>query len=159
MIQRCATLAVATVTLLLLTASAHAQITKNLVGTWMLASNTAQRDGKTIDNFGPNPKGTLILNSNGRFAVIVMRSDLPKFASSRENATADESMAVVKGSLAYFGTYTVNEAENTMTYHIESSTYPNWQGESQKRQITLSGDKLQIANALTASTIIWQRAK
>ena len=30
---------------------------------------------------GPNPKGTMMADANGRFSIMVVRSDLPKFAS------------------------------------------------------------------------------
>src|SRR5205085_10133451 len=93
--------------LLVCAGATSAQTAKDLVGTWTLVSNVEERDGKIVDNFGPNPKGILIFHNNGHYSVIVMRSDLPKFGLSREKATADESLAVVKGSLAYFGTYTV----------------------------------------------------
>jgi hypothetical protein len=41
----------------------------------------------------------------------------------------------VHGSLALFGTYTVDEAKKTLTFHIVASTYPNQQGVSQTRTI------------------------
>jgi hypothetical protein len=117
------------------------------------------KDGKTIDNFGPNPKGTLTLTSDGRFAAISMSADLSKFASSRENATAEESLSIVKGSLAYFGSYRVDEVDKTIVSQIEGSTFPNWTGTTQKRSFRLSGDQLQLINPLTSSTITFQRAK
>ena len=86
-----------------------------------------------------------------------MRADLPKFSQSRENATAEESLAVTKGSLAYFGTYTVSE--RSIVSKIEGSTFPNWMGETQKRPFTISGDELRIINPLTSSTIVWRRVQ
>jgi hypothetical protein len=147
--------------LMLLTCSsdADAQSAKDLVGTWKLVSNVAERDGKIVDNFGPSPKGILILHGNGHYSVMVMRADLPKFASSREKATADEALGVVKGSLAYFGTYTVDEGGKMLISKIEGSTFPNWTGETQKRPFVLAGDQLKLINPLTSSTITWQRIK
>jgi hypothetical protein len=34
-----------------------------------------------------------------------------------------------------FGTYTVDEANKTVTYNIVSASFPNWEGESQTRAI------------------------
>jgi Lipocalin-like domain len=155
--QRWITPAIATVAALVSTSGASAQAT--LVGSWIQVSNTTERDGKTIDNFGPSPKGVLIFTSDGRFAAISMRADLPKFASSRENATAEESLSVVKGSLAYFGSYTVNVADKTIVSQIEGATFPNWTGTTQKRSFTLSGDQLKLINPLTSSTITFQRTR
>ena len=140
---------------LLFFGGAHAQTAADLVGAWTLVSNVADRDGKRIDNFGPNPRGLAFFHSNGRYSIIVMRGDLPRFSQSRENATAEESAAVTKGSLAYFGTYTVSD--RTIVSKIEGSTFPNWTGETQKRPFTISGDELTISNPLTSSTIVWRR--
>src|SRR5690349_8908656 len=71
---------------------AEAQTAQNLVGTWEAVSivNTA-KDGAKTDVFGPNVKGILIFEANGRFAQIVMRPGLPKFASdNRLQGTPEE---------------------------------------------------------------------
>jgi hypothetical protein len=48
-----------------------------------------------------------MFDANGRFSLIIMRGDLPKYASNkRVDGTPDEYKATVTGSLAYFGTYT-----------------------------------------------------
>ena len=41
------------------------------------------------------------------------------------------------GSLALFGTYTVDEDKKALTFHIEASTFPNLQGVAQTRTIDL----------------------
>jgi hypothetical protein len=56
--------------------------------------------------------------------------------------TPEEYKAVVQGSIAHFGRYTINEADKTITFHIETSTFPNWNGTEQKRPFTLTGDEL-----------------
>ncbi len=145
-------------------AIAAAQTAKDLVGTWGLGSETYEQNGKTIQPYGPHPKGFETLDGNGRFAIIIANPDLPKFASGNRIAgTADENKAVVQGSLAYFGTYTVDEAEKTWSVQIEGSTFPNWIGESQKRTIAIIGDELTISNPKAsvglAATIVWKRVK
>ncbi len=65
-----------------------------------------------------------------------MASDVPKIASNnRLTGTPEEYQAIMRRSLSVFGTYTVDEANKTVTYRIVSSTFPNWQGESQTRSI------------------------
>jgi hypothetical protein len=84
---------------------AVAQTANELVGTWTLVSSMLEKDGKTTDFYGPNPKGQLMYDANGHFSVIITRSDLAKFASNnREAGTPEENNAVVQGSFAYFGT-------------------------------------------------------
>ena len=113
---------------------------KDLVGTWTLVSSTLEKDGKTTDFYGPHPKGQLTYDVNGRFSFIITRSDLPKFASNnREAGTPEENKAVVQGSIALFGTYSVSDTDKVITFHIEGSTFPNWRGVDQKRLFKLSG--------------------
>ena len=47
--------------------------------------------------------------------------------------------------------------------HVEGSTFPNWDGQDQKRVWTVKGDELSVTNP-TASVggiayVIWKRAK
>jgi hypothetical protein len=154
---------VATFALAMASTGASAQVDKNLLGTWTIVSVTYDQDGKKIEPFGPNVKGTQIYDANGRMATIVMRPDLPKVASNnRMTATTEESQKIVHGSLAYFGTYTTNEADHSVTVQIEAATLPNWMGTSQKRAYTISGDQLTISNPTAsgggAATVILKRA-
>jgi len=41
----------------------------------------------------------------------------------------------MRRSISVFGTYTVDEEKRTVTYHIVSSSFPNWEGEAQVRTI------------------------
>jgi hypothetical protein len=52
--------------------------------------------------------------------------------------------AVVKGSIATYGTYSV--AGKTFTLKIEHSTFPNWIGAEQPRTITVTGDEMKWSN-------------
>lgn len=62
--------------------------------------------------------------------------EVPKIAANnRLKGTPEEYAAIMRGSLSVFGTYTVDEAKKTVTYHIASSTFPNWEGEAQTRTI------------------------
>jgi hypothetical protein len=61
---------------------------------------------------------------------------VPKIASNnRLTATPEEYAAIMRRSLSVFGTYTVDEANKTVTYHIVSASFPNWEGEAQTRTI------------------------
>ena len=140
---------------------------EQLVGTWKLvSSHSVRNDGSLVDNIGPNPRGILIYTSDGHFALVNTRSDLPKLASnSRDRGTPEENKAVVQGSLAYFGTYSVNEADKVITAKIEGSTFANMiGGPDQKRIITsLTADELKFTNPASTSgatlQLVWKRAK
>jgi Lipocalin-like domain len=132
---------------------AFSQTTREeLVGTRLLVSITLEYDGKKMDFFGANPQGQLTFDPNGRFSVIITRSDVPNFASnSRDTGTSEENKAAVQGSIAYFGTYSVSEADNIIKFHVDGSTYPNWQGTDQERFFKLSGDELTLTNSTTST--------
>jgi hypothetical protein len=135
-----------------------------LVGTWMVVSNyTDREDGSKFDTFGPNPMGIVMFDGDGRLSLQEMRSDLPKFASnSRQEGTAEENQAIVQGSICYFGTYTLDEAAKTLTFHIEGCSFPNWTGTDQKRSFTLRGDELAwsgVGSSGRPIRSVWKRAK
>ena len=94
---------------------------RELVGPWKFVSSTSQRDdGSTT--WGSDPKGLLIFTENGRFSLQIMRSDRPKYKSgTRQRASLIENQATTRGTLSYFGTYTVDEADHTIALHIDSS--------------------------------------
>ena len=75
-----------------------------------------------------------------------------------------ENQATTRGTLSYFGTYAVNEQDRTLTFHIESSSFPNLNDTDQKRTLALSGDDLILENLAprrgSGSTLqVWERAK
>lgn len=121
---------------------ANAQTAKDVVGTWTMVSNvTTEEGGKKTEPYGTHPKGLMILDGTGHYLLTVSRPDLPKFASNnRTTGTAEENAAVIHGTISHFGTYVVNEADKALVFHIETSTFPNWNGIEQKRPFTVSGD-------------------
>jgi Lipocalin-like domain len=124
-------------------------IKDQLVGTWTVTSQEqARKDGSKVERFGANPKGITIFEANGRFATILARADLPKLASNDPmKPSPAEAMALAVGSVAYFGTYTVDEPSKTILLKIEASTLPNQLGFEGKRVInTLTADELKYTN-------------
>ncbi len=137
---------------------------EQLVGTWIYVSSTSTRaDGSKTET--PNLKGIVIYTSDGHFAFVSVRADLPKLANpDRARATAEEAQAVVAGSIAYFGTYSINEVDKVLTPKVEGSTYANLIGTDQKRIITsLTADELKFTNPRTPAGVtlefVWKRAK
>ena len=55
--------------------------------------------------------------------------------------------AEVAGTLALFGTYSVDEEKRTLTFNIEASTFPNAAGTAQIRTIdVLTADEFRNTN-------------
>ena len=144
---------------------------EQLVGAWTFVSSSSKNpDGSSVNrtrflSSEPIPKGLLIFTDNGRYSSHILRGDVPHFAAkSRVQGTPDENKAAVHGSIATFGTYTVNEANKSFTVRFEGSSYPNNTGVEQTRPFTLTGDDLKIINpANTASgaqsELVYKRAK
>src|SRR5579871_2489782 len=134
--------AVATMVWAGLASCAAAQTAKDIEGAWTIVSATVINEGKTQDIFGHQPGGVMSFDAGGRFTQVIVSSNLPKFAAkSRPEGTAEENKAVVQGSIAYFGTYTVG-AGGIVDLHIEGSTFPNMTGTDQKRLIRLTVDEM-----------------
>jgi hypothetical protein len=137
-----------------------------LVGTWTAVSNVQTRpDGSKIEPFTNNPKGAVIFASDGHFAFVLMRPDLPKLASNdRLKLTPEEAMAIALGTIAYFGTYTVDEASRTVSLKIDGTTLVNQLGLDQKRVITsISADEMRYRNPTVVGggeiEFAWKRAR
>jgi hypothetical protein len=139
------------------TLAQHKSLKEQLVGTWTVASwEQTNKDGTKFQRFGANPKGVNVFDANGRFVVIYARSDLPKLAAQDPmKSTPAENKAIMEGSIAYFGTYTVDEAAKTISMRVETSTFPNQVGMEQKRTVTVSANELRLTNTttLTGNTI------
>ena len=145
--------------------NALAQSTTDVVGTWALVSSVTEKDGTRTDQFGSGAKGMMILDADGHFMLTIVGPDLPKFASNnRAGGTPEENKAVVSKSIAMIGTYSVNPADKTLTFKVDSATFPNWNGTEQKRLLS-SGNKDELkyitptASSGGVATVIWKRVK
>jgi hypothetical protein len=100
-----------------------------LVGTWTLVSyEDINPNGTKKQYLGANPRGILMLDAGGRYAWMQGPSDRPKLKGSRAEATAEEFHAAVGTFIASFGTWSVNEADKTLTRQIEGNLIPNVEG-------------------------------
>ena len=99
---------------------------EQLIGTWTIVSwDQVGKDGKNFQRFGANPKGVHVFDASGRFFGMFARPDLPKFkVSDPMRTTADENRAVMEGSIAYFGTYSVDEAGKSISIRLEFQHVP-----------------------------------
>src|SRR5260370_22604999 len=98
-----------------------------LVGTWTLASwEHVLPNGSKVQSYGTNPKGIVVFDAKGRFFLMFARPDLPKIASNAQaTATSEEAKDLLAGSIPYFVTYGVNEADRVISLRLESTTLPH----------------------------------
>lgn len=139
---------------------------EQLVGNWTFVSSIdTNKDGTKTNRFGPDAKGLVMFDAGGRYSFLISRASIPKFAAGNVNqGTPEENKAVIQGMIAYFGTWSVDEASKTLITSIEAGSYPNLNGGSLKRIITsLTADELKYTNpatsAGTSSDVVWRRAK
>ncbi len=159
---------VALVTSPVFVTSSHAKeksLRDQLVGTWIYVSSTGKRDdGSEVQR--PSLQGSVTYTADGHFHFITTRTDTPKYASNDTGRPSpEEAMAVASGSIAYTGTYTVDESSRTVQPTIETSTFANLVGAPNQRRIvtSISADEMRFVNPRTPSGVtlefLWKRAK
>ena len=130
--------------------------TKSVAGTYSAVS---------VPAFGDKPYGQMILLPGGRYSIIVRRAKLAPVASGVRNKGTDaENKLLVDGSISHFGKYTIDDAGKSITFHVEQSSFPNWDGKPQKRALKVSGDTLTYTVTTPSdggkpADVVWKRVK
>ncbi len=140
---------------------------EQLVGAWTLVSLDVTPKGGTKGpgEGGPNPKGVLILDASGRYAVVIGRPDRPKFkpsANLRADTPAAEFGEAAKGFGANFGTWSVNEADKTLIRKFELALIPNNDNIETKATVSLAKGELKLVRVTAAGATfesVYRRAK
>lgn len=139
---------------------------EQIVGAWTLVAVTSEMDdGKSGEPFGPSPRGVIIFSNDGHFSLFQSRAEIPKIAANdRAKATPEEAQNIVASSIAYYGTYSIDENTKGMVVNLAASTYANVAAiPNQKRTITLlTSDDLKFDNPRTPNGMTlrttWKRA-
>ena len=106
-----------------------------LVGHWQLVSVSINN----TQPYGGNPQGAMFLDADGHYSVIVLT------AGNARN-------------ISFFGTYTVDNADNSMTMHVVGSSLANASGRDEKRLVSFSGDELIQTAPKGAIKLTWKRS-
>jgi hypothetical protein len=146
--------------------SQQASLKQQLVGTWTLVSIIAtDKAGNKSDRRGPNPKGLFILGADGYYSIMTARADIPNFAVDNINqGTTEEYKTTMMGFFANVGTWTIDEATKVITTHVQAGSFPNLNGHTQSRVISvLTADELKYVNgtsvSATSDEATWRRVK
>jgi hypothetical protein len=127
--------------LALLQGSAVAQqksLKEQIQGPWSQVScASTNAKGEKLDYCANNPRGILILAGNGNYANTII-------SSGRKDANAP-------GSISTFGTWSVNEADKTLTRHIVGSNVPALEGHDFKVNIGLNGEEMRLTGDTTVT--------
>jgi hypothetical protein len=104
----------------------------------------------------------MIIDAEGRYSAQIFRAMRPHFASGDKlKGTAAEYQAAVEGASTHFGTVSIDDARHAVVFHIQESSFPNWEGQDQVRSYTLRDGALRYSvpprpNGDTPVTI-WQK--
>jgi hypothetical protein len=94
-----------------------------LIGHWQLVSVSINGQSP----YGANAKGSMFLDAGGHYSVVVVTSGDAR-------------------STAYFGSYTVSDADHLVTFHVDASSRASGAERDQTRLASLSGDELTLAS-------------
>ena len=113
-----------------------------IIGHWQLVSVTV--NGGTP--YGAAPQGSMFLDAGGHLSVIVISDGAAR-------------------NIAYFGTYTVDDADKTVSVHIDGSSGGSGSanGRTLKRTVQVQGNELVVANQTQAGApggvkLTWKQA-
>ena len=104
---------------------------EQIQGPWSLAScNNTNAKGEKTAYCANNPRGILILAGNGNYASTTI-------AGGRKDTEAP-------GVAANFGTWSVNEADKTLTRHFVGAREPANEGRDSKVNISLNEGEMRL---------------
>lgn len=105
---------------------------EKVVGAYILESGSENyADGKKLSSWAT---GNLILDATGHMSQFLIGKERGK--------TSDSVRMPVGPAVAYYGTYTVDEAASTIILKIESGVTPVFDGTARSVKISIKGDIL-----------------
>jgi hypothetical protein len=128
---------------------------ERLIGTWRLVSIT---ESQLQQYRGERPTGLLFYDDKGHMAVQIMPSrGRPKYTGTVP--TPEEARDAVLGYTAYFGTYTVDERNQTVTHHRTGNINPGGLGDFVRRYQFVSEDMIILLPIESRAGLTWERVK
>jgi hypothetical protein len=115
---------------------------KQIVGAWELESRTVRKaNGEVLLDpvLGQRPIGRLFYDASGHMMLQMMRQQRAQAIGVPPNPQDAANPRIVLGYDAYFGTFSVNEADATITHHVEGSLFPEDLGKDFRRSFRIEG--------------------
>ena len=136
-----------------------------LVGTWTLvAADVIHSNGRRDHDYGETPKGLLMIDAQGHYSLQIYDPRRPHYASGdRATGTATEYQANALGISTHFGILRVDAAAGAVILNVENASFPNQDGQQQKRFFKLEGDvlsyRIQARPNGDIPVSVWRRIK
>jgi hypothetical protein len=133
--------------------AAEGEIRRKLQGAWRYIGT--RLNGQNWDR-GANPKGMIYYGPHGEMSVQIA----PDVARTRAAnvMTPDDAFLALKDYIAYFGTYSIDEAAGTVTHHRQATIQPGDAGDFVRR-IEFIGDRLVLRPPNSTLEVTWERIK
>ena len=137
---------------------AHADtIKEQIIGAWSLIEGGEQfPDGKRIPYWDG---GQIVFTPSGRYSLILFK-DRPK------SEGMSDPRYPVGPMVAHYGRYTVDENTKTLTYYIDTSSTPGFNGAARTQTIQMKGDTyttisppVKLPQGEVSPVNQWQRVK
>lgn len=142
-------------------------LSASLPGTWQLVSRVdLSRSGDPVEepSLGTDPIALLVYDRAGHFAAQFMKRDRAALRSDEVLASGPNNTRARGGYDAYFGTYTVDDANGSVTQTLLGALSPENVGQTVTRAMTVVGDTLTISLETTSldgqevvRTLVWRR--
>jgi hypothetical protein len=121
---------------------------KQIAGTWKLVSWLTKFDGgDTVEPYGPNAKGRLVLTRGGQWIIILTA------ANRRSAKTSDEKAVLLDSMLAYSGRYVIEGDKITTRVDMSSNEIYTGPNQDQIRFFKIEGDKLTLRTPEIVSAV------
>ena len=115
--------------------------TQRLIGAWRLVS--------------PVSDGILYYDASGAMSVQTGPRRAPLRAGDKP--TSEEALAAIQGYVAYFGTFTVDEAAGTVTHHQAGTVQPGPPGDLTRACELTADNRLILRPVDRPGEIVWRR--
>ena len=159
--------ALALCTAALVATSAFARPPKGIVGTWRLVSFEDVEDGIVVRRFGEKPLGLFVYTSDGHVIIHIANPANPaciapgkKSGPGKKDELAlpacnpEQMQALLNGTVAYWGTYTVDTVAGEVVHHVLSDVSNGYAGTDQHRPFHLNGNRLVIGDGKTWTRVL-----
>jgi hypothetical protein len=125
-------------------------VAERLFGAWRYLGTTI--DGQPRPGRGAAPKGIISYDPSG----YVVAHIAPDRSFPDGAPTPEQSLDVLANTVAYFGTYTVDEAAGTVTHHRHANVRPGEPADAVRRY-TFSGNRLILRPIGSTQDVLWER--
>jgi hypothetical protein len=119
---------------------------QQLAGAWEVVS-FGNPEGPVSKIVSTTPKGYLGFSGSGKFVYVLRNPNRPKDAGRAD------------GIAASFGTWSLNEADKTLTLHIEGAMNSSAEGTEGKSTIVINGDELRSTGIDGKFTNVFKRVR